>query len=84
MKAVRFSVSMLLLEKLMDLPDGVRIVKVYPDPEEHIFPRTFWVRVEGEQFREVPEGTQVPEVTPLINVTAATKETKEWEFVYDD
>ena len=79
MGIARFRMSMELLEQLLELPMDVEIVKVYPIIPGSGNPRTFWIGVEGERFKELSEGETVPEVTPIRHRTA-----DKWEFEYND
>jgi hypothetical protein len=74
-------VSLDLLERILDLPEGMRIREILAPSADEIMQRTRRVMLEGEQLIGVPEGGSVPRIQ-LVYETDETGKARFKEFVY--
>jgi hypothetical protein len=77
-RLVRSLVSFEYLEQLMQLPDDVKVAKVYEQTEHVHSPRSFWIMFSGERFEPLCEGEMVPNIVPTIYTSEQGIEWK-WE-----
>lgn len=75
-RCVIIEISYGLLEELLQLPKGVRIVRHLPYDDLFYRGSTFKLILEGERFPEVPEGGLIPTAEVICRRTEIDMEFK--------
>ncbi len=68
MRAIRFRLTPELLIQALQLPVGTTPLGLGESPD-FLIDHSYIMIVSNEDFPEVPEGSQIPEVTPEISVS---------------
>ena len=67
-RVVRFNCSHHLIHQALKMPYDVTIIKIEPSDSWD----TCVITIEGQQFDEIPEGANPPEVLPIVTRSEVT------------